>query len=112
MPARDIYETVKNAVIKDGWTITHVPYVLHWGDRGPISDPEVVREFAAAKNDVQIAVSMFSLPERPQLEDLQYLLGHFVICSTAVKLAEPRRILYTALNVGMYTRLSRDLFGK
>src|SRR5260221_12842553 len=32
MPAKDIYhETVKNALLKDGWTITHDPLVLRWG---------------------------------------------------------------------------------
>ena len=34
MPQRDIYhDTVKNALIKDGWTITHDPLVLPFGQR-------------------------------------------------------------------------------
>ena len=29
MPRRDLYhDTVRNALIKDGWTIAHDPYVL------------------------------------------------------------------------------------
>lgn len=32
MPAKDIYhDHVRNALIKDGWTITHDPLVLKWG---------------------------------------------------------------------------------
>ena len=32
MPAKDIYhDTVKNALIKDGWVITHDPLPLRWG---------------------------------------------------------------------------------
>ena len=32
MPQRDIYhDTVKNALIKDGWTIMHDPLVLPFG---------------------------------------------------------------------------------
>lgn len=32
MPSRDIYHnTVKNALLKDGWTITHDPLRLEWG---------------------------------------------------------------------------------
>ena len=32
MPAKDIYhDTVKKALIKDGWTITHDPLRLRWG---------------------------------------------------------------------------------
>ena len=39
MPAKDIYhDNCKQALIKDGWTITHDPYLLRWGlkDRGSI----------------------------------------------------------------------------
>ncbi|MBR8827130.1 MAG: xisH family protein [Gomphosphaeria aponina SAG 52.96 = DSM 107014] len=32
MPAKDIYHNnVKNALIKDGWNITHDPLRLEWG---------------------------------------------------------------------------------
>jgi hypothetical protein len=32
MPARDIYHaTVKQALIKEGWEITHDPLKLKWG---------------------------------------------------------------------------------
>ena len=34
MPARNIYHNqVRNALIKDGWTITHDPLRLTWGDK-------------------------------------------------------------------------------
>jgi hypothetical protein len=34
MPAKDIYhDVVKKALIKDGWTITHDPYILKWGSK-------------------------------------------------------------------------------
>lgn len=34
MPVRDIYHNqVKNALIKDGWTITHDPLRLKWGSK-------------------------------------------------------------------------------
>jgi hypothetical protein len=34
MPARDKYhDAVRNALIKDGWTITHDPLRLVWGKR-------------------------------------------------------------------------------
>jgi len=32
MPARDTcHDSIKNALIKDGWTITHDPLRLQWG---------------------------------------------------------------------------------
>jgi hypothetical protein len=34
MPARDIYHSIfKNALIKDGWTVTHDPLKLQWGKK-------------------------------------------------------------------------------
>ena len=34
MPARDFYhDVVKLALIADGWTITHDPFVLQWGSK-------------------------------------------------------------------------------
>ena len=34
MPARNIYHNgVRNALLKDGWTITHDPLRLRWGGK-------------------------------------------------------------------------------
>ncbi len=39
MPATDIYHnSVRNALIKDGWTITHDPYTLTFGLRNVFVD--------------------------------------------------------------------------
>ncbi|MCI0378509.1 MAG: hypothetical protein L0215_12945 [Gemmataceae bacterium] len=61
MPARDLYHgAVKNALIKDGWTITHDPFTLSFGARNKVLD------------------SVFAEPiARPAVEDLQVLLIGF-----------------------------------
>jgi hypothetical protein len=39
MPAKDIYhDTVKKALEKDGWTITHDPLIIRWGKRDLYKD--------------------------------------------------------------------------
>jgi len=39
MPARDFYhDTVKNVLIKDGWTITNDPFLLRYGIRRLYAD--------------------------------------------------------------------------
>ena len=39
MPAKDFYhDTVKNALVKDGWTITHDPLMLRWGKKDMFID--------------------------------------------------------------------------
>ncbi len=56
MPARDIYHTqVKNALVKDGWTIAHDPYVLSFGQRGVYVDLGAERPLAAEKDGERIA---------------------------------------------------------
>jgi len=40
MPAKDIYHAcVKNAIIKDGWTITHDPLRLPYGGKDVYEEP-------------------------------------------------------------------------
>ena len=44
MPAKDIYhETVKNALIKEGWTITHEQYKLVIGEKRLYPDLTAIR---------------------------------------------------------------------
>lgn len=45
MPARDIYHnTVKNALIKDGWTITHDPLRLREKEAGQtLIEDDIIR---------------------------------------------------------------------
>ena len=65
MPAKDIYhETVKNALIKDGWTITHDPLVLRWGTTDVYVDLGAEQLLAAEKNEQKIAVEIKSFVAR------------------------------------------------
>ncbi len=53
MPARDIYhDSVKKALIKDGWTITHDPYILTFGQKDVFVDLGAERVLAAEKAEV------------------------------------------------------------
>ena len=50
MPAKDIYhDSLKNALIKDGWTITHDPLVLKWGTKDVYIDLGAEHFLAAEK---------------------------------------------------------------
>jgi len=62
MPAKDIYhDSVKNALIKDGWTITHDPLMLRWGKKDMFIDLGAEFILAAEKSDRKIAVEIKSL---------------------------------------------------
>ena len=56
MPAKDIYHNnVKNALIKDGWKITHDPLRLEWGGKDMYVDLGAEELLAAEKGGRQIA---------------------------------------------------------
>lgn len=66
MPARDRYhDQVRNALVRDGWTITHDPLRLRWGAKDMlllgnhrvrlvVFDPEteVIRQWVTSKSAV------------------------------------------------------------
>jgi hypothetical protein len=59
--ARDIYhDTVRTALIKDGWTITDDPFTLKVGGRSTFVDLGAEKLFAAEKEDRRIAVEVKS----------------------------------------------------
>ncbi|MFN7527862.1 MAG: element excision factor XisH family protein, partial [Dolichospermum sp.] len=50
MPAKDIYhDVVKNALIKDGWTITADPYYIIYGKLRLVADLGAERPLSAQK---------------------------------------------------------------
>jgi len=61
MPAKDIYHnTVKNALIKEGWKITDDPLVLQFGETNLYADLGAELMIAAQKNGKTICVEIKS----------------------------------------------------
>ena len=59
--AKDIiHDQVKNALIKDGWTITHDPYTLKYGTDNSYPDFAAERTVAAQKGQEKIIVEVKS----------------------------------------------------
>ena len=67
VPAKDIYhETVKRALVKDGWVITHDSYTLKFGKRDLFIDLGAEELVAADKEGRKIAVEIEEAsPGRP-----------------------------------------------
>ncbi len=56
MPARDTFhDVVKEALIRDGWTITDDPLQLHYGGVNVYVDPSAERLIAAEKAETLTA---------------------------------------------------------
>ncbi len=98
MPARDLYhDTVKNALVKDGWTITHDPFKLPVGIRDSFVDLGAQKLVAAEKGPRKIAVEIKSFLSPSLLQDLETALGQFTLYRAFLRRADPERSLYLAL---------------
>lgn len=68
MPARDRYhDQVKNALIKEGWTITHDPLHVKWGTKDMYVDLGAEFLIAAEKDRFKIAVEVKSFVSQSEM---------------------------------------------
>lgn len=80
MPAKDFYHHhVKNALIKDGWTITHDPFKVEWLETKLQIDFGAERLIAAERGAEKIAVEVKSFIGPSKMEDLEGALGQYVL---------------------------------
>ena len=98
MPRRDVYhETVKQALIKDGWTITHDPFTIPIGPHRLFVDLGAERLLAAEKAEQHIAVEVKSFLSPSRVDDLEKALGQYVLYRSLLERSEPERDLYLAV---------------
>ncbi|MGI4788708.1 MAG: element excision factor XisH family protein [Janthinobacterium lividum] len=111
--ARDKYhDAVRNALIKDGWTITHDPLRLIWGKRDMYVDLGAKCLLAAEKDSRQIAVEIKSFAGNSEMADLEKALGQFTLYRTVIDEIEPERTLYLAVPQRVIESLFQDDIGK
>ena len=80
MPAKDFYhKTVRNALVKEEWTITHDPLTLKLGKKDFYVDLGANQLLAAEKVDRKIAVEIKSFTGRSDIDDLEKALGQYVL---------------------------------
>ncbi|MCU0491043.1 MAG: XisH family protein [Chloroflexaceae bacterium] len=80
MPQRDVYhDAVKQALIKDGWTITHDPYTLVFGTRRVYVDLGLTPPLAASKEGRELLVEIKSFLSPSPLTDLERTLGQYIL---------------------------------
>jgi hypothetical protein len=113
MPAKDIYHNiVKNALIKDGWTITHDPLALKWGAKDLYVDLGAERFLAAERAGRKIAVEIKSFVSPSQVQDLRNALGQYVLYHDILARAEPDRMLYLAIRKAVFIDLFEEPIGR
>lgn len=98
MPAKDVYhDCVRHALIKDGWTITHDPYTLTFGQKDVFVDFGAERLLAAEKGNERIAVEVKSFRGPSDIHDLEVALGQYVFYRSLLARVEPGRKLFLAV---------------
>jgi hypothetical protein len=98
MPARDVFhEAVKNALIKDGWTITHDPLTLSYGLNEVFVDLGAERLLAAEKGNEKIAVEIKTFRGPSGMRDLENAVGQYEVYDTLLHELDPERRLFLAV---------------
>ncbi len=107
MAAKDIiHKAVKNALINDGWTITHDPLHLKLGRLRVLADLGAEKApIAAEKAGRKIAVEVKSFVDLSLVDALEKAIGQFELYRLILSKIQPDRILYLAVTKEIYAKL-------
>lgn len=113
MPQNDLYhDEVKNALSKDGWTITDDPYTLEYKGLRLYADLGAEKLLAAQKSEQKIAIEIkvFNSASQiaSQITELQKAIGQYNMYRSILRRISPDRKLYLAISEEAY----QDFFQK
>jgi hypothetical protein len=113
LPARDsIHETVKEAVIKDGWEVTDDPYVISYGDRFLFVDLGASGFIGLQQGNKQIAIEIKQFRGQSQVNDLEQAIGQYSLYRILLNQIDPERDLYLAISEATYNDIFDEPIGK
>jgi XisH protein len=103
MPKLDIiHNSVKNALMKDGWLITDDPYIIQYRRTTLYADLGAERPIAAERNGQKLVVEVKSFIGASKIQDLKEALGQYDIYFYLLKETAPDRKLYIAISKVAY----------
>jgi XisH protein len=104
MPKLDvIHNSVKNALIKDGWLITDDPYIIQYRRTILYADLGAERPIAAERNGQRLVVEIKSFIGASKIQDLKEALGQYDIYRYLLEEIASDRKLYIAISKVVYT---------
>ena len=105
--ARDLFHyIVKEALVKDGWTITHDPFPIHSRKEGGLSTDIGAEKIILAENNLKkIAVEVKSFVHMSILHEFLKASGQYLSYAKIIGKNDPQRILYVAMPTFVYYRL-------
>jgi hypothetical protein len=112
MAQRDIYhDTVKRALQKEGWAITHDPFRLRIGKKRLAMDLGAERLISAEKGLRKIIVEVKSFVGRSDVKDLEQALGQYVLYHQVLVEKHIDRELYLAVPRRTYNAVFQTELG-
>jgi hypothetical protein len=114
MPARNVHHSaVIHALQADGWTITHDPLPIPYGDRRLFIDLGAERiTIGAERGSERIAVEIASFVADSPVRDLQEAIGQFVVYRAVLSQTEPDRALYLGVTTRVYDSVLSEPIGQ
>jgi len=113
MPRKDAFhDVVRNALIKDGWTITHDPYTLEYNRETLYIDLGAEAPIGAEKAGRKIAVEIKSFLGKSGITDLYHALGQYILYRTLLESSEPERVLFLAMPTEAFDTLLNIVEGQ
>lgn len=113
MPARDhLHEHVRKALVRDGWTITHDPLRLRWGNKDVYVDLGAEQFVGAEKGELRIAVEIKSFTGPSPVDALEKALGQFTLYHDILARLDPDRVLYLAVSDITYGDVFEEDLGR
>ena len=102
--AKDVFhQQVKNALIKDGWNITHDPLTIRISEAVKLQiDLAAENAIAAERNSEKIAVEIKSFVGDSDISAFHTALGQYLNYCQALEEQEPDRFVYLAIPLETY----------
>jgi hypothetical protein len=112
MSAKDVFHnTVRSALEKDGWIITHEPLFLQPSQDVKMKvDLAAEKLLAAQKKGRKIAVEVKSFVGLSAISEFHTAVGQFLNYQVALDKLEPDRLLYLAIPKDIYRDFFTDSF--
>jgi len=96
--ARDVFhDAVRNALVREGWTITNDPYTFESPDFPLQIDLGAERLIAATRENEQIAVEVKSFISSSAISEFHTALGQYLNYRIALSIKDPNRHLFLAV---------------
>ncbi len=98
-----IHNAVKNALIKDGWTITADPFRIDFEEYRLYADLSAERPIAAVRENEKIVVEIKSFLNRSSVSDFEEALGQYLIYRRLLSQIEPETKMFLAISEATYS---------